>query len=759
MIGKTVSHYRIIEKLGEGGMGVVYKATDERLQREVAVKFLTSPEEEDTDAHDRFIQEARAAGSLNHPNIATIYEIAEEGDDEFIVMEYIAGQTLQEKIAAETGQSNFIPIKTVLNYTAQIVEGLQAAHRRQIIHRDIKSANVMVTLEDRIKLLDFGLAKKKEDNESDPAEQTLGTLAYMSPEQLSGKTVDARTDLWSVGIILYEMLTGNLPFPGDYYRAMMYSVMYEEPDEIDNDDNRIPAGLLKIVDKTLEKEPNKRYADAGELLKAINSLRSPAANVSSASTEGKKRPGGGRKEPSSVAVLPFVDLSPQKDQEYFCDGMTEELINALATVRGWRVVSRTSSFAFKGKELDVRNIGEELNVSHILEGSLRKAGNQLRISTQLIKVDDGFQIWAEKYDRELKDVFEIQENIARAIVTQLKVKLKKDTTSLVKSYTENLEAYNLYLKARFFFNRRTEKSLLKGIDFCQLAIEKDPTFTPAFSGLADGYILLSFLGAIPPADIIPKAKAAVKTALKLDANFAEAYTSLACIHAVYEWKWEKAEEEFRQALKLNSGYSTAHHWYAVNFLLPQQRFAEAMDEIRKASNLDPISPVINISVGIIYYFMGKYRNAIEQYQSVLDVDPDFGLAKLFLGRAYEQAGMYAEATTIFQNADTFADNRQEMLGELGRVYAAAGNNTEAEKALSELLAFQDKEELTVYSQYSIAAIYAVLNRKDEAFEWLEKAYSERSFRMIYLKIDPQLNNLHGDARYNALLKKLDLDGE
>lgn len=753
MIGKTISHYKILEKLGEGGMGVVYKAMDTRLKREVAIKFLrpnfTSSLGEKSD-RERFLIEAQAAAALNHPNIATIHTVDETKDSVYIVMEFIKGENLQEMIEKEP-----IPPDTCVRIIRQIADGLQTAHGNGIVHRDIKSANIMLTAEGRVKILDFGLAKVGTDTKINSSESTLGTLAYMSPEQLSGKKVDHQTDIWALGVILYEMLSRRLPFQGDYAGSMMYAIVNEPPLPITDAHSRFSEQLIVIVEKALAKKSKDRYQSVEEMLADLDKVNKKAGDT----REQMVNPGKDIREktPPSTAVLPFVDMSPEKDQEYFCDGIAEEIIDALAKVEGWRVVSRTSSFVFKGKNQDIREIGDQLNVSHILEGSLRKSGQRIRITAQLTSVVDGFQMWSEKYDRELADVFAIQEDIARTIVEKLKIELgDKQDAPLVKRYTDNLEAHNLYLKARFHFNQRNEEGLWKGIEFCEEAILKDPEYAPAYAGIAEGNILLGFLGAQPPGKLMPKAKEAAMHALQLDNSLADAHTTLGCIKGVYDWDWEEAEKDFQHALALSSNHATAHHWYAINLLVPQGRFDEAMSEIQRARELDPMSQVINMTAGLIYYFKGDYDRALEQYNTVSKIDATFGLVHLFRGRTYEQIGKYDLAMETFEKWRAFGGNFQEAMGELGNTFAVSGNEIEALKILDELIDLHSQNNLSSNSMFAIAAIYASLKDHDSAIEWLNHALKEHSIRLIYLKVSPQFESLREDPRFQDVLKTLNL---
>lgn len=739
-------------------MGMVYKAIDTRLKREVAIKFLPPEIARDNKAREQFMLEAQAAAALNHPNIATIHQIDEVDDDVFFVMEYIAGKNLREIVGAHRDAP--MPIDQITNIAAQIAAGLQAAHQKEIIHRDIKSANIMLTEDHRIKIMDFGLATKAGQENFADTKSTVGTPAYMSPEQIREGAVDHRTDIWGLGVIMYEMLTGQLPFQEAYEGALLYSIVNDEPPPVSGFRSDVPEGLLKIVEKTLAKNPGNRYQQIDELLDDLNILRqecgsSPAVYARIVEV---KDPLAGAERVPSTAVLPFSDMSPQKDQEYFCDGITEELIDALSKVEGWRVVSRRSSFAFKGKEVDIRRIGEQLNVTHLLEGSVRKAGNRLRITAQLVSVKDGFHVWSEKYDRELEDIFEIQEEIARSIVDKLKIELGEDhKTRLVKRYTENLEAYNLYLKARFHLNKRTEDGLKKGIAYCEEAIAKDPDYAPAYSGLADGYILQGFSGLVPPREVMPKAREAAQKALELNDSLAEAHTSLACFKAVYEWDWPGAEAEFKRALALNANYATAHHWYAINYLVPLERYEEALSEIRLAREIDPMSEVINATVGLIFYFMNRYDEAIAQYQNVLEMDSNFRLADLFLGRAYAAAGRYDDAIAAFRKSGVSSTVNEEALLELGYVYALSGNNKNALKIVDDLTGTKEAATLTPNSMYSIAAVHTALGNKKQAVAWLEKAYEQHSFRLIYLRVDPCFADLHSEQEFNQLMEKVGLD--
>jgi serine/threonine-protein kinase len=740
MIGQTISHYRLLEQLGQGGMGVVYKAYDTKLKREVAIKFLSpeiSLQEQD---RERFLIEAQAAAALNHPNIATIHAIEEVDDELFIVMEFIDGPDLKKKMVSEQ-----LSVDNAIDIAIQIAAGLQAAHEKGITHRDIKPANIMLTSKGQVKITDFGLAKMAQASALTKAGMTVGTIAYMSPEQAQGLEVDHRTDIWALGAVLYETLTGQQPFAGLYEQAVLYAVVNTEPPALAALRPEVPAELQRLVRQALQKNPAQRHQSMNEVIAALELAGAKTAT---------KPPAPEEKSPLAIAVLPFTDLSPQKDQEYFCDGMTEELIDALTKLEGCRVVSRTSAFAFKGKEQDIRAIGKQLNVSHTLAGSVRKAGNRLRINAQLTNVEDGFQLWSEKYDRELDDVFAIQDDIASALVKKLKMKLTGEQESrLVKRYTENLDAYHLYLQARFHLNKRTEEGLKKGVTFCEQAIALDAGYALAYAGLADGFALLGFQGFLPPKDAMPKAKAAAEQALKIDNDLAEAHTSLGYIHAIYDWNWRGSEKEFVRALELNPNHPAAHYWYALWHLLPTGQFEPCLAEIKKAQELDPLSLVLSAGIGWQYYFARQFDQAIEALQKTLEMDENFLFAHDILGQTYLQMGMYEQAIAEMGKAVALSHRRTLSLGALGHAYALAGKRDEAQKILDELLALAQQKYV---SSYDIALVYAGMDEKDQTLAWLEKAYEEHNGWLVFLNVEPRFDSLRAEARFGALLKKVGL---
>lgn len=743
MIGKTISHYQIIEKIGEGGMGIVYKAKDTTLERTVAIKFLPRQTATQAEERQRFYIEAKAAAALNHPNIATIHAIEEVEDDVFIVMEYIEGQELKQKIDAGP-----LPVEDAIHIILQIANGLQEAHKKGIVHRDIKSANIMLTGSGQIKIMDFGLAKVRGGAQVTQIGTTLGTAAYMSPEQARGEDVDHRTDIWSLGVVLYETIAGQLPFKGHYEQAVLYSILNEDPESITCLRRGVPTELEAIMNKALAKSPNERYQQVDGMLIDLNVLGKEL--------ETKSRQVPKEKCPPSVAVLPFVNVSPEKENEYFSDGMTEEIIDALTKVEGLRVVSRTSVFAFKGKDQDIRKIGEQLNVSHVVEGSVRKAGNRVRITAQLINIADGYHLWSEHFDREMEDVFTIQEEIAHMIVNALKIKLvRKAETPLVERSTENIKAYNLFLKGRYCWNKRTEAALKQCVNYFEQAIEIDPDYMLAYCGLADAYALLGIAeyGALPPMEVMPKAKAAAVKALEIDNTLAEAQTTVAHVKAFFDWDFTGADKEFNRAIELNPNYPFSHHWYAL-YLSAMERHDEAIAEEKRAQELEPLSLIINKNVGTIFYYARKYEQAIEQYKKALELDPDFARTHFFLGLAYISNSMFEEAIAEIKKAITFSGENTVMLALLASAIAMSGKKDEATKILKDL---KKRLKRGYVPSFNLAILYMGLDEKASAFEWLEKAYQERSSWLVSLKVEPILDGLRSDPRFTALLKKVGLE--
>jgi len=744
MIGKTISHYKILEKLGEGGMGVVYKALDTKLKRTVALKFLTPEALDSEEEKNRFFKEAQATAALDHPNICTIHEIDRKEGKTFIVMGYIEGQVLRDKISLKS-----LKLDEALDIGIQVAEGLREAHDRGIVHRDIKSGNIMVTSKGQVKIMDFGLAKLSKDKQLDEGKMTMGTAAYMSPEQAKGEEVDHRTDIWSLGVVIYEMFAGQLPFRGEYEQAIVYSILNEEPEPVSSLQPGLPKEFDLIINRALAKSLDSRYQSAGDILVDLRKVRKKFKSVILRDQTFAEKPH------PSIAVLPFTNLSADPEQEYFCDGMAEEIINALTHVEGLRVVARTSAFVFRNKKEDIREIGKKLDVETLLEGSVRKAGNKLRISAQLINVADGYHLWSERYDREMEDVFTIQDEISLAIVDRLKVKLlKEEKAKIVKRYTDNVEVYNLYLEGRYYWNKRTPEGLNKAIKNFERVIEMDQGYALAYAGLADCYGMLVQALVLPPKDLFPKAKVAARKALEIDETLAEAHASLAFVNWHYDWDWVNAEREFKRAIELNPNYATAHQWYAM-FLSQFGRLAEAISEIKIAQELDPLSSIITLASAWIPFLARQFDQTIKQCRKVLDRDPNFFLAHFLLGMVYEQRDMFVEAIEEYLKVESFFNVlNTEDVELLRETYAIKGWKGYLKMHL-DILIQQSKK--SYVPPYYIAADNLRLGDKNQAFKWLEKAYQERDKELCDIKMDPTFDSLRSDPRYKALLKKMGLE--
>jgi serine/threonine-protein kinase len=736
--GTTVSHYSIIDKIGAGGMGEVYLAEDTELNRKVALKFLPLHLCQDEDCRKRFKREAQAAAVLEHQNIVTVHEVSEYQGRPYIVMQYIEGRSLRDIL-----RDRELHIDEIVDLGIQICEGLGKAHQAGVIHRDIKPSNIVIGSDGRPRILDFGLAAIKGDTHITKTGSTLGTVGYMSPEQVEGKTVDERSDLFSVGIVLFEMITGRPPFKGETEAATMNSILNETPEPLARYKSDIPDELQRTVSKLLEKAPSLRYQSTMGL---ISDLKTLARDQLSDSRKEVSRP--------SIAVLPFTNLSADPEQEYFCDGMAEEIINALTHVEGLRVVARTSCFAFKGRHEDIREIGRKLNVDNVLEGSVRKAGNRIRITGQLIKISDGYHLWSDRYDRELSDIFEVQDEISMAIVDKLKVKLLGgEHEQIVKRPTDNLDAYNLYLKGRYHWNKRTKQGMRKGLEYFQQAVEEDPAYVLPYTGIADCYNLLGWYGYVAPKEAFPKAKVAAEKARDMDATLAEVHTSLATVKEFYDWDWSAAEKGYRRAIELNPSYLPAHHRYG-EFLCYLGRHEEAFREIECNLNHDPLSLVYNTLLGEVHYFARQYDHAIEAGLRTIEMEQNFFPAHWLVAFAYAQKQMFKDAVTENQKAaDLSGEANPLIITQRGILYSLSGKNDAAREVLDELSELSKRR---FVSPFYTALIHLGLDEKNSALKWLEKAYDEHDHALETLKVEPMLDSLRSQPRFEALLKRMKL---
>jgi len=780
MIGQTISHYRIVEQLGAGGMGVVFKAQDSRLERAVALKFLPEKLAQQPQALERFRREARAASALNHPGICTIYDIGEQDGRTFIAMEFIDGETLRSHIHGKP-----LPLEELLELGIQIAEALEAAHAGGIIHRDIKPANIFVTKRGRAKVLDFGLAKlvpkgivsanvdsADESSDSNSIVGIIsGTPSYMSPEQVRGDGLDPRTDIFSFGLLLYEMATGRQAFSGGTGGVVIEAVLTRPPIPVRSINPAIPPRLEEVIDKTLHKDRAKRYQHAADILAELQRLKrvidsgarsgdegSESATLSNAgrlSSTGKlkSRTSTGPKIIDSLAVLPFENASHDPENEYLSDGITGSLINNLATVPKLRVMAQSTVFRFKGRQIDPQAVGRDLNVRAVLTGRVTQSRGSLRIGAEMVDVATGSQLWGAQYDRKPGDIFVIQDEISNEISGKLRVQLSRaQKKRLTRRHTEDPEAYRVYLKGRHHWNKWTEEGFYKAIEYFQQAIDKDPAYALAYAGLADCYVLLGWNSYLRPKDAFPKGKAAALTALQFDPNLSEAHTPLAAVLWLHDWQWQEAQKEFKRSLELNPIYPTANHWYA-EFVMTMGRQVEAIAQMKNSQTLDPLSLIINVAIGWANYMARRYDEAREQLLQTIELDPNYPVSYWILGLLYSATGRYELSITEGEKGVNLSGGSPLMRAALAHSYGKAGRTKEALQILDDLTKLAERKYV---ASHFFAEIQIGLGENDRALEYLEKSYEEHSHWLIYLHIDPSMDNLRNDPRFQDLLRRVGL---
>jgi serine/threonine protein kinase/Tfp pilus assembly protein PilF len=733
--------YRIVGEIGRGGMGAVFRAEDVSLKRNVALKFLAADLSSDAESRARFLREAQTAAALDNPHVCTVYEVGESEGRAFIAMAFIEGQSLKDRIAAGP-----LPLPQVLDLARQIADGLADAHAKGIVHRDIKPANIMLAGNRVAKITDFGLARVQDPGDSTRTASVMGTLAYMSPEQAQGLRTDARSDIWSLGCVIYEMLAGQRPFASGQGQTDLYAILHGSARPVSVFRPDVPARLAAIVERCLEKDLRRRYPDAAGVLEDLKSVRQDAASIASAAA---------RKETPSIAVLPFADMSPEKNQDYFAEGIAEELIHALARIKGLRVVARTSAFALAGKKLDVPEIGRILNVGAVLEGSVRQSGSRLRVTAQLISVADGFHLWSERFDRDAGDIFAIQDELSEAIVEHLKVSLHLDEKSALQARsTTHPEAYNTYLKGRYFLARPQPDTLQKALHFFEQSVALDPQFAPGYAGIASVHAFVANMNFAPPAEVYPKAKAAIEKALALDDHLPEAHATAAMIAFWYDWDWTAAEASFNRLLALNPGDAFTRGAYAW-FLLTSRRFEECVHEIDVAVSLDPLMPLLYGWLVGLNAAAGRLDRALEAFSRAVEIDPAFGLPYFHAGIAYYRKGQIDKAIETLEQSRKLVIYPGWAEGMLVFAYRRRGDHASAERLFAEMI--EQKKQIPV-SSVTIAWCCANEGNLDAAFEWFERAIEERDTLIPFLHVygPAWVPLLAGDPRYWKLLARLGL---
>jgi serine/threonine protein kinase/Flp pilus assembly protein TadD len=776
--GTRLGPYEILAPIGAGGMGEVYRARDVRLDREVAVKVLPDHLARDPDSLARFEREARAVAALAHPNILDIHDFGNESGIAYLVTELLEGESLRQRL---TGSP--LPWRTAIEIGLAVADGLASAHSHGIVHRDLKPENVFLTFDGRVKILDFGLARLERgpSTETSPTVATptrtgtvMGTAGYMSPEQARGGHADPRSDIFSLGCILYEMATGKRAFFAENAAETLVAILRDEPADPADLVPELPDHLRLVILRCLSKYPDSRFESARDLAFALKVAGSESARARTA-PPAKPRPArlvvllagsaivtalvvlgvsawlhrGG--PIGSLAVLPFVNASRDPNADYLSSGITESVINSLLQLPQLRVIPNASVLAYKGGR-DPLEAGRAFNVRAVLTGQVTQIGDNLVVQAELTDVKRGSLMWGKRFQEKVADAFEVQERIAQEILKSLRLKLTgKEEQQVAKRYTQDAEAYRLYQWGRLYWNKRTPEGITKSIEFFERAIARDPAYSLAYAGLADSLVLVAFYGALPPKEILPKARAAAMRALEIDKDLAEAHALLADLKYLFDWDWAGSETQFRRAIELSPGYPTAHQWYA-NYLAVLGRPKEACAEILRAEELDPLNPVISMDVGFTcYYPSGEYEKAVEQYRKVLVLAPDFALARIYLALAHIRRNDLAQAVTELETVKRLEPGEPDPIALLGYAFAVNGRREEAKRALAELQALSKQRYV---SPFPIAWIYMGLGDEDRAFEWLEKAYEERAGRLVYLKVERAFDPLRSDPRFGDLVRRL-----
>ena len=747
MIGQIISHYRIVERLGGGGMGIVYKAQDTRLHRLVALKFLQDEVAREPQALSRFRREAQAASGLNHPNICTIYDIEQQGNQTFIAMEYLDGETLASIIARGP-----LSVKQLLSHTCQIANALDAAHNKNMVHRDIKPANVFVTNSGNVKVLDFGLAKVALAISSDldtaslsltKSGELLGTIPYMSPEQAQGLPLDFRTDIYSLGVLIYEMAVGHRPFEGRTHAEIIAAILRDKPRNVQEIRADLPMGLQHVIELCLAKASIDRYRSVRDLRDAIEGMSQLCKKQSEDS-----RPSAA--VPQSIAVLPFANLSPDSENEFFTDGVTEEIINALAQIKDLRVAARTSCFSFKGKLVDLRMIGEKLNVRTVLEGSVRRSGERLRITAKLVDVSNGYHLWSERYDRDLQDIFQLQDELARCIAGRFEIASRPNSEPLAKAGTKNIDAYQSYVKGRALLYQRGP-FIPKALDCFQQAVACDPRYACAWAGMADAYNLLAYYGFLRPEQSLTQAWQAGTKAVTLDPLLAEGHAALA-LASLWRWDWQTAEQEYLEALRLNPRYIQARSAYALFYLAwTTARFGDATAEAQKAVNSDPLSAYAKTVLALAHLAARNFTDGVSCAREAVGLDPDAFLSHYILHTALGLAGHIDESIAVAEYALATSGRHPWVVSALAFAYGKWGRKEDA-KILHHELSARAKR---YYIPPMLLAVTACASGySDEAIQYAREAYAIHDPVLTTAKHYFTGEQLREDPRFNELLAQM-----
>jgi eukaryotic-like serine/threonine-protein kinase len=754
MIGRTLGRYRIVDRLGQGGMGTVYRAEDPRLERDVALKVLREDVLRDDAARHRFRQEARALSRLLHPNIATLFDLDSEGEVDFLVLEFVEGETLDASLA--TGPLPEVRARAI---ALEVAAALQVAHEHGIVHRDLKPGNVMITARGRAKVLDFGLAvftgaggNLTGVTTANGAPALLGTLPYMSPEQVRDGRVDARTDVYALGTLIFEMTTGTRPFAGDDPGALLYRIVHELPPRLRDRRPGLSPEIEALVARCLEKKAAHRFADAGALLRALRgddsgSGRAPVAEAATVES-------GARREIHSLAVLPFENRSGDPGQEFFADGMTDALITDLAQIAALRVISRTSAMRFKGTKAPLSEIARELRVDAVVEGSAVRAQDRARITVQLVDAANDRSLWAKSYERNLTDILALQSEVAHAIADEIRIQITpEEQIRLRPKGRVDPAAHIAYLQGRFLWNRYSSESVQESILRFQEALSADPDYAVAYAGLADSYIMLANTHVLPPREGYSLGRKAAERGLVLDDSLAELHTSVAMVHRLLDWDWPSAEHEFLRTVALNPGYAYGRSRYAL-FLSGMGRHDEALAEAERALECDPLNLLNRTVVGDVLFYARRYGRSIAFYQRCIELDPGFGSGHTDLARSLEHVGRTDEAIEEFLLGTKALDGRLRPSTGLAILHARAGRRAEARATLDEVLALAERQ---FVSPYGIASYYAVSGDNEKALDWLEKAYAERDGTLVWLKVHPRLDGLRSEPRFRDMLARMRLE--